>query len=99
MGGNCHNFVQRQFGGKFRLKSGIRFLVKGNLKIYNKEFGSKKGVVCLGMSSTQLSHFWISKEPDELCDRPHKGFGKGYCGAAQVFNFLLFLGQMSASTE
>ncbi len=51
------------------------------------------------MSSTQLSHVWTSKEPDELCDRPHKGFGKGYCGAAQVFNFLLFLGQMSASTD
>ena len=22
-------------------------------------------------ASQQLSHFWISKEPDELCDRPN----------------------------
>ena len=25
-------------------------------------------------ASQQLSHFWISKEPDELRDRPLKGF-------------------------
>ena len=25
-------------------------------------------------ASQQLSHFWISKEPDELHDRPLKGF-------------------------
>ena len=26
----------------------------------------------------QLNHFWIPKEPDELCDWPHKGFRKRY---------------------